>query len=73
MDKSRKQSANATVAEFKRALLSVSPLADNHLEILRVHYQAPDHTVTATQIAEALGYKNWGGANLQYGILAAIL
>ncbi len=29
----------------------------------------PNHTITATQIAEAVGYQNYNATNLQYGTL----
>jgi len=46
-------------------------------EMLAAHYQAPDHTLTATQMSEALGWGeaaaeggSYGRANLHYGGLA---
>ncbi|MBN2266736.1 MAG: hypothetical protein JW725_00145 [Candidatus Babeliaceae bacterium] len=38
--------------------------------MLQIHYHAPEHIMTATQMARAMGYRNWGGANLHYGVLA---
>jgi hypothetical protein len=37
--------------------------------MLRAHLHAPDHCITATQLADAAGYANWSAANLQYGLL----
>ena len=37
--------------------------------MLEIHYHALEHTVTAPQMAKAMGYRNWGGANLHYGVL----
>lgn len=34
------------------------------------HYRAPEHTVTASQLAEMVGYPNWRTVNLQYGLFA---
>ena len=39
-------------------------------ELLRVHYEAPRHVRTYSQLAAAVGYKNYGGVSLQYGRLA---
>jgi putative restriction endonuclease len=41
--------------------------------MLEIHYHAPEHTMTATQMAKAMGYRNWGGANLHYGVLAKLV
>jgi len=38
--------------------------------MLRVHYEAPGRTVTPTQLAEEVGFKEYGAANLHYGRLA---
>ena len=40
---------------------------DGHMAMLRAHYNANDQCITATQLAEAAGYSNYGAANLQYG------
>lgn len=37
--------------------------------MLQAHLDAPDHCITATQLADAAGYENWSAANLQYGLL----
>lgn len=55
---------------FKRAILALRPIHDNHLEMIEVHFQAPDHTITASQLAAAVGYKNYNAVNLQYGTFA---
>ncbi|HEV3146557.1 MAG TPA: hypothetical protein VGZ47_21900 [Gemmataceae bacterium] len=44
--------------------------SDNELQMLRTHYDAPQRTITATQMALALGYGHFGAANLHYGKLA---
>lgn len=62
----------ATVDQFKRALLAVRDqgLPDSHLTLLRAQCRSPNSTITATQLAEAAGYRNYNAANLQYGTLA---
>jgi hypothetical protein len=62
----------ATIEQFKWALLALRDknLASTHLDMLRAQCRAPDSTITATQLAESAGYKNYNAANLQYGTLA---
>ncbi len=42
-------------------------------EMLCFHYQAPDRSVTARQLAKEVGFKNHGAGNLQYGRLGSLL
>ena len=44
-----------------------------HKEMLIAHYGAPNHTITATQLAAAVGYATYNAVNLQYGTLGAKL
>ena len=44
-------------------------ISDGQEAMLRAHLNAPDHCITATQLAEAAGYENYSAANLQYGKL----
>ncbi|MDP5215579.1 hypothetical protein ORJ66_21275 [Pseudoalteromonas tunicata] len=39
------------------------------LEMLKAQYSMPNHTITATQLAEAVGFQNYNATNLQYGTL----
>ena len=41
---------------FQAILLEGIP--ENHLALLRAHFQAPAHTVTWAQLAERVGYAN---------------
>ena len=41
--------------------------------MLRAHYEAPGRKITATQLAQAAGFANFSAANLQYGLLGAML
>jgi hypothetical protein len=45
-------------------------IAEEHKAILLAHYQSPAHTATWAQLADEIGYANWGGISLQYGKLA---
>lgn len=56
-----------TAEEFQVALKAISPLPAHHLGMLQAHYRAPQHTITATQIAHAVGYKDWHPVNAGYG------
>ncbi len=59
-----------TADEFKKALLALKPFAKNHQELLKAHVHAPDFTMTASELAEVMGYENWNAVNLHYGKLA---
>lgn len=39
------------------------------LEMLKAQYSMPNHTITATQLAESVGFQNYNATNLQYGTL----
>lgn len=55
---------------YKEALLRLRyTLPQKHLQMLIAHYHSPNHTVTATQLAKAVGYKSFRAVNLQYGQL----
>jgi hypothetical protein len=59
---------------FKTALEKlVADLPESYVAMLKEHYAAPAHTITAGKLAEALGYKSYSGANLHYGKLAGLL
>lgn len=60
--------------EAKRAFLAIEPqLSTGHKAMLRAHVKAAGRALTATQLAEAAGYANYSAANLQYGLLGAML
>ena len=58
-----------TADDFDRAFRTISRSANDD-EMLRVHYDAPDRIITATQLARGLGFNVFGAANLHYGRLA---
>lgn len=56
--------------EFGEALQAMAPLHPNHLKLLKMHYRAPDRTVTFTRLAAMIPYDGYKGVNVQYGTLA---
>lgn len=44
-----------------------------HRQLLLLHYRAPDHVITAAELAKVVGYANYRAVNLQYGTLGANL
>lgn len=64
----------ATTEEMLTAFRNILPkLNDNYLAMLRVHYHAPEHRITATLLAEAVEYDGYSSANLHYGKIGALL
>jgi hypothetical protein len=61
-----------TTEEYIKALEGVISvgLAEKHLEMLKAHEAATDHTVTWAELAEAVGYPDFRTVNLQYGTFA---
>ncbi len=63
-----------TSKDFKNALLaSRADISKQQRDMLEAHFQASNHTLTATQLAQAAGYSDYGTANLQYGQLGKTL
>jgi hypothetical protein len=59
---------------FRSALERLAAeLPENYVALLKAHYAAPGHTTTASNLAEAVGYKSHSGVNLHYGRLASLL
>jgi hypothetical protein len=63
----------ATTEQFKAALLAtrdwmgISPI---QLRMLQAQCRAPESTISASQMADQLRFKNFAAARLQYGTLA---
>lgn len=57
-------SAEQYIAAFRRICVT-----ETQRRLLRIHYGAPDRTITASQMAIALGYRHYCVANSQYGRL----
>ena len=71
-----------SVAEYRRALpicvraSRTQTATDGRaiiMAMLRANYRAPDHTVTAGQLAKLVDLTNFGDVNLRYGKFAALL
>jgi hypothetical protein len=61
-------------AAFRRALERLAGnLPESYINMLKSHYAAAEHTTTATELAESVGYKTYSAANLHYGKLAALV
>ena len=48
-------------------------LPKSYIELLREHYRASEHKITAPELAKKVGYKNYNAANLHYGKLAQMI
>jgi len=60
--------------QYADALQKLSDrITEKQWEMLRSHYYAANRSVTARQLAKAVGYPNYGSVNLQYGRLGALL
>jgi hypothetical protein len=60
--------------EAAKAILRVLPkTSTGQRAMLRAHFKAPGHLITATELAAAAGYAGYSAANLQYGLLGAML
>jgi predicted HNH restriction endonuclease len=62
-----------TADRYVAAFRTVSNMTDRHVQMLRVHYHAPERTVTAKQLANLVGYSGYSVVNAQYGRLARLL
>lgn len=61
-----------SVAAYTTALMEMynaDAITEKQYDMLIEHYNAPNHTITASELAAAVGYKSYSGANLQYGLL----
>ena len=68
--------AEITVEDYKKTYLALQRegrITENQRIILRAHYRAPDHVVTANQLAEIVGYASYRGVNLWYGKLGKLV
>lgn len=63
--------AKISAALFASALKQMAKPGGRQMQFLRAHYDAPGKALTAKRLAQNVGYKNYRGINLLYGILAA--
>jgi predicted HNH restriction endonuclease len=67
-DYERKFEANEYVSAFQN--LNMAP---HYREMLLFNYFAPNQTLTATEMAKAMGYDHYTAANLHYGTLGGMV
>lgn len=60
-------------AQYVAAFRKLRGVTDTQLQLLRLHYHAPQRTVTATQLARQVGYRHYSVANAQYGRLGRLM
>lgn len=59
-------------SEYKSAFKNIA-ITELQLKMLEIHYQSPEYTLTATQMANALGYPHYSVSNGNYGRLGSRL
>jgi hypothetical protein len=63
-----------TAKQYKGAFIAIEhKLTKGHIAMLTAHANVADYTTTATALAKAAGYINYGGANLQYARIGKML
>ena len=62
-----------SAAQYADALRQLPSFSAIHVQMVRAHFHAPDRTITATQMARALGHERFHIANLFYGRLARMV
>lgn len=66
-----KQIEQLTANNYAQAFSEIrEQLNDSDIEMLMAHYRAPNHDITADQLAESVGFTRFESANLRYGLLA---
>jgi len=65
------ESFNPPSVERYVAALKAVNLTDYRKQMLQIHYDAPQRTITATKLAEAMGFKRYTDSNRMYGGLAS--
>jgi len=59
--------------QYANAFRKLANVSDSQIQILRLHYHAPDRTITASQLAAAIGGRHYAAANSQYGRLGRLI
>jgi hypothetical protein len=62
--------AAPTKTDFDNALRTIGRPRGRQMDFLREHVNARGRALTARRLADAVGYKDYRGINLQYGLLA---
>ena len=59
-----------TVDDYIRAFKALhEQLTEFDIRLLRIHYAAPGHVATPTELARRVGFANYNTVNLRYGLL----
>jgi len=66
-------SAAPSADQYMAAFRKLDNVTDSQVQMLRLHYHAPERTITATQMAHAAGYDHYSVANSQYGRLGRLV
>jgi hypothetical protein len=53
--------------QYVAAFQAIDNLKDDYLQILQIHYHTHETTITAKQLAQAMGYSHHTTANMMYG------
>lgn len=61
-----------TPEQYLKAFRAIK-IHPHHLRMLQTHYFSPDRTITATQMAKAMGFRNYNASNLHYGACARMV
>jgi putative restriction endonuclease len=59
--------------QYASAFRGLGSVSDTQIQMLRLHYNAPERTISATQMAHAAGYSHYSIANSQYGRLGRLV
>lgn len=59
--------------QYVAAFQNLRGVSDTQIQMLRSNYHAPARTISAKQLADAIGYDHYPTANLQYGRLARLV
>ena len=62
-----------SVDDFVELFRNAQVMHSTRVKILKTHFQCTEHTATARQLSELLGYKNFNAVNLQYGLFVKSL
>jgi len=73
-DQAASRTAPPAKREYVEAFRKMLPdLTAGHIAMLRAHCKATERCLTAGQLAKAAGYRSYGAANLQYGLVGRML
>jgi len=65
------QLESLTADDYVRAFEALrGQMSESDMRLLRAHYEAPGHVITAAELAHKIGFANYKAVNLRYGLLA---